>query len=168
MKKDNTFEGVLAKIFRLNDKNWLKHANPWSVYTRYTVLPIIILAGWSRVWINQWWPLALGIAIIWAFVNPIIFPKPKSFNSWASKAVFGERFYLQRKTMELPDIHKTRLYGLLKFISFIGFLISVYATVNLLWIEAIFGVFITYLSKSWFLDRMVWLYEDMKNVADEF
>ena len=25
------------------------------------------------------------------------------------------------------------------------------------------GIVLAYLGKSWFLDRMVWLYEDMKN-----
>jgi hypothetical protein len=27
---------------------------------------------------------------------------------------------------------------------------------------AVFGVTLAYMGKSWFLDRMVWLYEDMK------
>lgn len=28
---------------------------------------------------------------------------------------------------------------------------------------AIFGIVLTYLGMSWYLDRMVWLFEDMKN-----
>ena len=47
-----TVERKIASAFRLNDKNWMKHANPWSVWTRYSVLPLIVLAFWSRVWIG--------------------------------------------------------------------------------------------------------------------
>lgn len=27
-----TFESKIAKKFKLDDKTWMKHANPWSVY----------------------------------------------------------------------------------------------------------------------------------------
>jgi hypothetical protein len=30
------------------------------------------------------------------------------------------------------------------------------------------GATVVYLSKLWFIDRMVWLYEDMKNVEPEY
>ncbi|MFC2044021.1 DUF6653 family protein [Chloroflexota bacterium] len=30
----------------------MKHVNPWSVWTRYSVLSIIVLAFWSRVCIG--------------------------------------------------------------------------------------------------------------------
>ena len=33
---------------------------------------------------------------------------------------------------------------------------------------AIFGIALTYLGKSWYLDRMVWLYEDMKSESEAY
>ena len=39
-----TLERKIAKLFNLKIRNWIKHANPWSVGTRYSVLPIIVLA----------------------------------------------------------------------------------------------------------------------------
>ena len=49
-----TLERKIAGLFKLTDENWMKHANPMSVWTRYSVLPIIVLAFWSRVWIGWW------------------------------------------------------------------------------------------------------------------
>ena len=58
-----TLERKIAKLFNLTDENWMKHSNPWSVWTRYSVLPIIVLAFWSRIWIG-WWCLVPGIISI--------------------------------------------------------------------------------------------------------
>ena len=42
----------------------------------------------------------------------------------------------------------------------------IWAIVKLtIWL-AIFGISLAYLGKSWYLDRMVWLYEDMKDLPE--
>ena len=48
-------------------------------------------------------------------------------------------------------------------ISFVGLILATWATVFYSVWGAILGITMAYLGKSWFLDRMVWLYEDMKN-----
>ena len=40
----------------MSDDSWMRHANPWSVWTRYAAFPVLIAAIWSRVWIG-WWAL---------------------------------------------------------------------------------------------------------------
>ena len=163
-----TFEKKLAKIFNLNDKNWLKHANPWSVWTRYSVLPLIALAFWSRIWIGNWAYVAGALSIAWIFINPIVFKAPKSTKNWASKAVMGERIYLQRDKVKLPIIHRTPLYSLLNFISSCGMVTTIWGiSYYHIW-AVVLGIALAYLGKSWFLDRMVWLFEDMKNSSSEF
>lgn len=158
------FEQKIAALFRLNEETWMKHANPWSVWTRYSVLPVIVLAAWSRLWIGWWYLLPLGISILWMFANPLLFPKPTSTNNWASKAVLGERVYLNRETIPIPTHHK-RAPIILNIIAGIGMLLAIWAMVTLQLWPAILGVALAYLGKSWFLDRMVWLYEDMKHHA---
>ncbi len=49
-----TFERTIARLFRMDDATWLRHANPWSVILRFTVLPLLILAFWSRLWLGWW------------------------------------------------------------------------------------------------------------------
>ena len=157
-----TVERKIAKLFNLTDENWMKHANPWSVWTRYSVLPIIILAFWSRLWIG-WWCLVPGlIAIAWMFINPIFFRKPKSTKNWASKAVLGERVYLNRDKVKIPEMHQTPLLKMLNVISSIGMILSIWAIIYYSIWGAFCGITLAYLGKSWYLDRMVWLYEDMK------
>lgn len=163
-----TLERKIATLFHLTDANWMKHSNPWSVWTRYSVLPLIVMAFWSRVWIG-WWCLLPGIgSILWMFLNPVFFKKPRSTKNWASRAVLGERVYLNRDKVEIPDSHKTPLYGFLKLISSIGMVLSIWATVTYSVWGAVFGVALAYLGKSWFLDRMVWLYETMKTEHEEY
>ncbi|MFK7772498.1 MAG: DUF6653 family protein [Saprospiraceae bacterium] len=163
-----TLERRIANVFKLDDENWMKHANPWSVWTRYSVLPIIVIAFWSRIWIG-WWCLVPGmLSILWMFFNPIVFSKPKSTKNWASKCVLGERVFLNRDKVPIPEIHKKPIHKILNIISSIGFLLSIWAIVNYSVWGAVLGTALAYLGKSWYLDRMVWLYEDMKDSNEEY
>ena len=101
-----TLERKISKLFYLTDENWMKHANPWSVWTRYSVLPIIVLAFWSRIWIGWWYLIPATVSLVWMFLNPIFFNKPKSTKNWASKSVLGERVYLNRDKIDIPGYHK--------------------------------------------------------------
>ncbi|MEN8193651.1 MAG: DUF6653 family protein [Bacteroidota bacterium] len=161
-----TLEKKVAKAFNLTDENWMKHANPWSVWTRYSVLPVIVLAFWSRAWIS-WWCLIPGIiSILWMFFNPVVFKAPHSTKNWASKSVLGERVYSNRDKVDIPENHKIALHKILNSISSVGMILSIWAIVTYSVWGAILGVALTYLGKSWYLDRMVWLYEDMKEYAE--
>jgi len=50
---------VSEKLMGMDDAAWKRHANPWSVYTRFTCLPFIVLALWSRVWLGWWCSLSV-------------------------------------------------------------------------------------------------------------
>ncbi len=158
-----TLETKVAKLFHLTDANWMRHANPWSVGTRYSVLPLIVLAFWSRIWIGWWCLLPGGIALAWMALNPIFFRPPRSTHNWASKSVLGERVWQNRDKTAVPKHHRTMPH-LLNAISSIGMLLAIWAIVTLSVWPAILGVSLAYLGKSWYLDRMVWLFEDMKNL----
>ncbi|MEC9281790.1 MAG: DUF6653 family protein [Bdellovibrionota bacterium] len=160
-------ERKIASVFNLTDENWMKHANPWSVWTRYSVLPVIILAFWSRTWIGLWHLVPASIGIAWMFFNPILFKKPKSTNNWASKSVLGERVFLNRDKVDIPPIHNSPIHKILNTISSIGMLISIWSIVTYSVWGAVLGTALAYIGKSWYLDRMVWLYEDMKG-NDEY
>jgi hypothetical protein len=48
--------GVTSKIagaFGMTEDAWKRHANPWSVWTRFAAIPLMILAIWSRVWLER-------------------------------------------------------------------------------------------------------------------
>jgi hypothetical protein len=149
-----------AQLFQMSDDVWLRHANPWSVWTRYSCLPLLSLACWSREWIGWMSLVPFLIVCFWVWINPRVFRKPASTNNWASKAVFGERILLTYNKPDLPS-HHLRVIGVLKIIISFGFLLTIYGLIVLhLWL-VILGTITTILAKTWFLDRMVWLYQDL-------
>lgn len=157
----------IEKTFNMTDEFWQRHANPWSVWTRYPILPLFALAIWSRVWIG-WLCLAPIILIcIWTWLNPRFFKKPKTTKHWASKAVLGERVMLNHPADEIPT-HHHRAIRFLNLLTAFGFILSIYGLISLHPWFVIFGTIITMLGKTWFLDRMVWLFEDLKESREDY
>lgn len=99
------------------------------------------------------------------FLNPVFFKKAGSTKNWASKSVLGERVWSNRDKIDIPVYHKTAPY-ILNGISSLGMVLSIWAIVTLSIWPAILGIALAYLGKSWYLDRMVWIYEDMKHVPE--
>ena len=87
------------RMFRMDDVTWLHHANPWSVILRFSVLPLIILAFWSRLWLGWWAVVPVSLALVWTWANPRVFQAPWSLDHWTSKGVLGERVWLNRDTV---------------------------------------------------------------------
>ena len=99
----STGDRKLAKAFGLEGDSWMKHANPASVWTRFTVVSLFALAVWSRDWIGIWCLIPIALSIVWMFVNPLFFKEPRSTRNWASRAVLGERIWVDRDKVELPE-----------------------------------------------------------------
>jgi hypothetical protein len=160
-----TLENRISRLFGLDEETWMRHANPWSVWTRNTVLPLLVLAFWSRIWLG-WGSVALIIpAVLWMFFNPRIFSRPASTDNWASRGVLGERVWMNRSRIPVPTYHR-HVPHLLNVISALGFLGVIGGTWMLdFWILAL-GFVPVYLGKLWFLDRMGWLYRDMQQVPE--
>ena len=149
-------------MFLPADESWLRHANPWSIWTRFVTLPFIILSIWSRVCIGWYCVIPISILMFWVWINPTLFAKPKSYNSWGAKAVLGERVSMKRKEIPIPHGHNN-IIVILNVLQTIGGVILVYGVWSLNLYLTIRGATFVYLSKMWFLDRMVWLYEGSKS-----
>lgn len=151
----------LAQWFQMSDRVWQRHANPWSVYTRYFSLPVLVLAGWSRVWWGGWAIVPGLVAIAWIWLNPRLFPTPRSTENWASKSVIGERIWLNQADLPIPA-HHAPLIRVTTTINAVGFGLCVWGLITLhLW-PTLLGLSWVILGKTWFLDRMVWLCEEMR------
>lgn len=153
---------AMARAFAMDEQTWARHANPWSVWTRNTALPLLILSLWSRMWWGWWSLLALALALLWTWLNPRIFPVPSTTRHWASKAVLGERVWLNRDQVPIPR-HHGRAARLLSVVTALGVPFVVWGVYHLEIWPTLFGSLLIYAGKLWLLDRMVWLYEDMKD-----
>jgi len=157
----------IASLFRMDDDTWVRHANPWSVWSRTTVLPVLIGAAWSRVWIGWWALVPAAGALLWMWFNPRLFGAPSSLDTWASKAVMGERVWMNRDEVPVPARHRL-LPNVLNGVNGIGSLVVGWGVVQLAVWPTVFGAALIYAGKLWFLDRMVWLYEDMKDATPAY
>lgn len=149
---------AMERVMGMSDRVWRRHANPWSGWTRLSALPLLALAGWSRVWIG-WWSLpALGAAAAWIWLNPRVFPEPVRLDAWMSRGVMGERILLGHRD-EVPSGHRTAA-TVLAWLSVPGAALMAWGVAALWWEGAVLGTLLAMLPKLWFLDRMVWLHRD--------
>ena len=162
-----SLESAIASVFKMSDEVWERHANPWSVWTRYLTLPLLIISIWSRVWLGWWSLVPVAASIIWVWINPRVFKKPRSTDNWASKAVFGERVWIARDKVPVPGHHRG-IIRILNAVSIAGALVCIWGLYRLEVWPTVFGLTLVVAGKTWFLDRMVWLYEEMKDKSPEY
>lgn len=155
-----TVEACIARLFAMDEATWARHANPWSVWTRATALPLLLAAIWSHAVLGWGALVPLAAALTWTWVNPRVFREPRSTDSWASRATFGERLWLERKRRVIPRRHR-HAPTILATLSGLGFLVALAGAVTLAFWPMLAGLILCLLAKLWFCDRMVWLYEDM-------
>jgi len=152
----------IARAFHMTDEVWERHASPWSVWTRVPTIVPLLAAIWSHTAIGGWAVVAVGAVALWSWLNPRIFPPPASTDTWASKAVMGERVWLNRAQVPIPG-HHARTAGILAAIAGLGFIPAVIGAFLNEAVPTLAGGVTALLAKLWFCDRMVWLYEDMKD-----
>ena len=150
---------VLAASMRMSDATWTRHANPWSVHTRFAILPLLALAIWSRVWLGPWTLAPIALVVLWTFVNPRAFPPPRDYGRWASRGVLGERVLLARRDA-LPAHHR-RAARVLTAASALGVVPLAWGLWALDPFATLLGIVMTAGAKAWFVDRMVWLHADL-------
>jgi hypothetical protein len=156
-------DGRAARLFGLQGDAWMRHANPRSVWSRFTCVSLFALAVWSRDWIGWYCLVPVAAAMVWTWINPRLFGVPTSTRNWASKAVFGERVWMDRKNVTIPDQFTSRVPNLANAYSCIGLVMPAYGLVALdVWLT-VAGIVIVHGGKLWYLDRMVLLFEDMKH-----
>ena len=155
------------RAMSMDDEAWGRHANPWSVYTRFTTLPLISFAFWSREWLGIYALVLIVLSFFWVWINPRLFKAPKSTNNWASMGTFGERIFLNRNESVIPR-HHLKACRVLQFFLVMGMPVFIYGLYSLnLWV-LILGNFWVMVFKTWFVDRMVWLYIDMKDSNPQY
>ena len=152
------------RLMSMTDESWARHANPLSVYSRFSTLPLLVLAIWSRAWLGWWALVPVALAVGWIWLNPRLFARPARTDNWASKGTFGERVYLNQATIPIPR-HYTVWGRFLSAVSGLG-------TIPLAWgLYAFdpgwvcFGAALIVGAKTWLVDRMVFLYDEMREAS---
>lgn len=147
------------KLMSMNASVWARHVNPWSGWSRVSILPVFTAAVWSRTWVG-WWSLAPIVAVlIWTWLNPRLFPPPMSTDNWMSKGVLGEQIWLSHDS-EPALAHHRPVVRSLTVIGAVGAILLLIGLALSNLPLTVAGLAIAMLSKLWLLDRMVWVYQD--------
>jgi hypothetical protein len=154
-------ESSLAQLFGLEGDRWLRHANPKSVYSRFPVLFMIAFSVWSRVWLGRYFLLPLAVSLLWTVLNPRLFDEPESFHSWAAKGVLGERIWKDRDSHNISTgwARQTHALNVVQLLAMGPLLLGLYTLQ--FWMMTT-GLTVAFVTKLWFFDRMVWLFENHK------
>lgn len=144
-------------MHQMSNELWMRHANPWSVWTRFAAVPAFILAVWSRVWIGWWSLLPIAFVMLWLFLNVFVFPPITSPQSWVSKGIYGEKLWLSKRS-EVPEHYAVVqqwliILGLIGMILITGGLYQLHAWISIL------GAAVLILPQLWRIDRFSTLYE---------
>lgn len=151
------------RLLGMNSDVWRRHANGWSVWTRFATLPFLYLAVWSHTIYG--WTTAAGltaIVVAWLWLNPRLFPAPKTFESWHARAVLGERVWLNRAAVPVPH-DENRKALVFSALAGAGFFAGLWGAISASLPLMIAGAVATYAGKLAFLSVMVQTYDLMRN-----
>jgi hypothetical protein len=151
----------------LSERTWQRHANPWSVWTRYAAFPLFVLAVWSWHWIGWWSLVPISAMVLFLVVNPWLFPPPRTTRNWASMAVLGEQVWLSEQRTFLPQQFPHVFYSIvaLSFANVLALVWGIWSSDMVLTIVSIINVLV---AKSWSNDRMVWLFSEWCRISPEY
>lgn len=153
----------VARTFRMTDEAWMRHANPWSVHTRFAAIPAMILAIWSRVWIGWWALLPVVVVMVWLWLNPHVFPPVTTPRGWAATGIYGEKLWLRNRSRIPPDYRAVLRW--LTVVGATGFALLVWGLVQLLGWPTVFGATLIVLAQLWRIDRLGRLYDERERIG---
>jgi hypothetical protein len=146
------------KIQEIQSIVWKRHANPWSVWTRFLAIPLFILAVWSREWIGLGCLIPITLVILWLIFNPFVFKAVENPQKWVSKGIYGEQYWVQ-KLIAIPATQKI-INRYLIFLGVIGMLLCAYGLYKLQVWPTIFGATVIIIAQLWRIDRFSILYDN--------
>ena len=138
---------------------WSRHANPWSVYTRFAAIPAMIAAVWSREWFGWWALVPIAFVLAWLAINPFLFPPVDPSRGWTSKGIFGEQLWLTER--ERVPASLRRLLRSLIGVGLVGMVVLAWGLWRLHAWPTLYGATLIVLAQLWRIDRMGLLYDEL-------
>ena len=147
---------AITRMFGMSDEVWRRHANPWSVWTRFAAIPALILAIWSRVWLDWIALVPVALVMVWLWLNPRVFA-PVEPVTWAAKGIYGERMWVY-ESGRIPERDRATL-RLLAVPGLIGFGLLAWGLFSLRVWPTVAGAVIIVVGQLWRIDRLGRIYD---------
>jgi hypothetical protein len=71
-----------------------RHSNPWSAWTRWASVPLLLVPAWRRSWRDA------ALVGIWMALNPVVFREPAHERAWATRSVLGEEQWIAERRVD--------------------------------------------------------------------
>lgn len=144
----------------MDDAVWARHANPWSIWTRVPVMPVGVVVLLLREELGLWtWGILAALAV-WVWLNPRAFAPPERLDRWDSRAVMGEKLWVERARRPIPA-ETAVMAARLSILQGLSVLPLIWGIWTLDWGVALTATALVLVSKFWFLDRMALLQAQM-------
>jgi len=154
-----SFLDKYARIAGMDEQAWKRHANPWSVWTRFAAIPFLILAIWSRAWIGWWALVPLAVVLVWLWWNPHAFKPIEEPTTWSSKGIYGERLWLKDRSRVPADFKVAQ--RLWTAAGVVGLVLLVWGLSALeIWPTVAGAAFVVY-GQLWRIDRLGLFYDQI-------
>jgi hypothetical protein len=144
----------LEKFMGMTDAVWARHTNPISVWSRILSVPLPFVVIWYRDELGLMTVALIAVTIVWFWINPRLFPEPKSKSSWTSRSILGEQVWLKTDRPEPKFIHKCSAW-FTYLLGGAGLAISIWGLFHVSAGYLAFGSALLMLSKAAFLAVMV-------------
>ena len=141
-----------ARAVGMNTDAWRRHANPWSVWTRFATLPLLIVAIWSRAWIGWWALVPLAVLVTWLWLNPRAFGPVDTPTAWSSKGIFGEHLWVQDRSQMPAGFAVVQRFWMVG--GFAGAGMLVWGLITFAIWPTVFGATLIVYGQLWRIDRL--------------
>lgn len=161
------FDRAIERVMGMTDELWLRHANPWSVWTRIACVPAFALATWSRDWIGAFSLIPVALVVVFLWLNTRIFGPATDLDRWETRAILGEKIWLNRRRVPISQTQQ-RATALALTGSVAGILP---AGLGLIWLDVgltLLGVVVIVCGQIWFLTLLARLYDEVVPDRDRF
>ena len=136
---------------------WRRHANPWSVWTRFAAIPAMAAAVWSRTSLGWWAAAPVALVVLWLVLNPFAFAPVTQPTAWSSRGIFGEQLWLHGAVT--LSAGSRRMLRLLVVVGFAGMVVFVYGLVRLEPWPTAHGMTVIVMAQLWRIDRFAAIYD---------
>jgi hypothetical protein len=154
-----------TRMAGMSEQAWTRHANPWSVWTRFAAIPLVILSIWSRTWIG-WWALApLALVILWLWWNPRAFSPIDKPTAWSSKGIYGERLWVRDRSCMPVGFTVVQRFWIVGTVA--GAALLVWGLVTLEVWPTVFGATLVVYGQLWRIDRLGIVYDQVTSGSSQ-
>ncbi|TWI92673.1 hypothetical protein JM93_00216 [Roseibium hamelinense] len=142
---------------------WQHRIHPAAAYLRVLALPLLAAAVWSHTLFGAGPATGMSAAtVLLLLIAPRFFPAASGTPGWAAKSLYGERMWLNRINLPIPE-DDARSALILFLTALTGLLIMIWGALAANALVCLPALLVAVIARFAFQNRMAILYERMRD-----